>query len=276
MQIAGEKELGEYNKWNALDIWEKTGYEAQVKQMENAGLNPGLLYSKGGGGGTTQGAQAGNVTGQQTEGGKGNPGMGLEMGLMLSKVAAEITLMKAQAKKTETEANNLGEGGIDTQLKGAQIGSLQATTANTALQNAGIEWDNKMKEIQTNIAKVTEQEAIDQARMMNQQLQAKVEIEKNNKKVSDETINETIKQANIKTAQMLLDKNLTTANIGNVNTQAIATHMANMRAEGQQEWDMLQDQEMNFQFIRKMDHEERKQFGDLLKSIFGALLVGGK
>jgi len=47
--------------------WDYTNYENQRKHMEKAGLNVGLMYGQGGGGGSTMGggaggsAQGGNV-----------------------------------------------------------------------------------------------------------------------------------------------------------------------------------------------------------------------
>ena len=36
------------NMTRALEMWKKTGYEAQVQQIENAGLNRALMYGGGG------------------------------------------------------------------------------------------------------------------------------------------------------------------------------------------------------------------------------------
>ena len=37
------------NMTRALEMWRKTGYEAQEQQIENAGLNKALMYGGGGG-----------------------------------------------------------------------------------------------------------------------------------------------------------------------------------------------------------------------------------
>ena len=50
-QVKSQKELTKFNADQQLRLFEETGYGAQVRQMENAGLNPGLIYSQGGKGG---------------------------------------------------------------------------------------------------------------------------------------------------------------------------------------------------------------------------------
>ena len=44
------------------DMWDYTNFENQVAHAEAAGLNPALLYAKGGTGGQTGSAQAAGVT----------------------------------------------------------------------------------------------------------------------------------------------------------------------------------------------------------------------
>ena len=51
MQIAGNKQLTDYNYAKQLQMWKDTNYSAQVEQLKKAGLNPGLLYGMSGGGG---------------------------------------------------------------------------------------------------------------------------------------------------------------------------------------------------------------------------------
>ena len=77
-----------------LEMWEATGYEAQKKQIEKAGLNPGILY-----GGSGAGGQTTNIA-QGTVGMGAAPSAGGEniqvMGMM-----AQIALVDAQRKKIE-------------------------------------------------------------------------------------------------------------------------------------------------------------------------------
>lgn len=96
----------EYNKLNTdynfqkqLEMWEKTGYGAQVEQMKKAGVNAGLLYGMGGGGG-----QSNNVA-------TGSAGMG-------------------QAPVGGNEALGMMQQGLQLQLLNAQKANIEADTAN--------------------------------------------------------------------------------------------------------------------------------------------------
>jgi len=61
LQIAGNKQLTDYNTAKQLQMWKDTSYGAQKEQMEKAGLYPGLMYGMGGGGGQSNSIAQGNV-----------------------------------------------------------------------------------------------------------------------------------------------------------------------------------------------------------------------
>lgn len=121
----GEQQLGlnkrqmDYGKQLDYEMWEKTNYAAQVEQMKKAGLNPGLAYGMSGGGGTTIGGGAGNVSAPSAPQGGGEI-----MGLQL--MGAQKQLIEAQTRKTEAETTKTA--GVDTELTGnqARIARLQA------------------------------------------------------------------------------------------------------------------------------------------------------
>ena len=54
-QLRGQKKALEQQNAAALDMWNKTNYGAQMKHLQAAGLNPGLIYGMKGGGGVTTG-----------------------------------------------------------------------------------------------------------------------------------------------------------------------------------------------------------------------------
>ena len=54
-QLRGQRKALEQQNAAALDMWNKTNYEAQMAHLKNAGLNPGLIYGMKGGGGVTTG-----------------------------------------------------------------------------------------------------------------------------------------------------------------------------------------------------------------------------
>lgn len=49
LQLGFDKEMTDYSFQKQLQMWKDTNYKAQVEQMEEAGLNPALLYGMGGG-----------------------------------------------------------------------------------------------------------------------------------------------------------------------------------------------------------------------------------
>ena len=61
-QVEAQKQLTDYNMKKQLELWEATGYEAQKKQIEKAGLNPGILYGRSGAGGQTTNIAQGTVS----------------------------------------------------------------------------------------------------------------------------------------------------------------------------------------------------------------------
>lgn len=93
-----------------MEMWNDTNYEAQVEHLKAAGLNPGLLYAKGGSGGTT-GSGGASVSGGNASDETSRQQAQLAatgMGLQLSKLQSEIDLNKSISKKNEAEALQAG------------------------------------------------------------------------------------------------------------------------------------------------------------------------
>lgn len=161
LQIAGAKEMADYNKNIALELWDKTGYGAQRKQMEAAGLNPALMYGQAGAGGTTSGGG-----GQMPSAGAQQTGIQRQMlGLEMAKQHAEIAKLNADANLANTNANKLG--GIDTEVGKATVDNLRASinlaieqTASEKVKRAGWQLDNTFKGIQNYIADMTADSSI--------------------------------------------------------------------------------------------------------------------
>lgn len=152
-------------------FWDETNYKQQVEKMKEAGLNPSLMYGKGGGaGGQSVGMSGGNAASGDA---KHAPYMDMNALMM----GAQMDLMAAQGEKARSEAN-----AIDTYRK-------DNTEANTTYQNAqselaGVQKKNieiknttdfarAMSEIQLNNAKF--REAIANAQTTDEIRDAKVE-----------------------------------------------------------------------------------------------------
>lgn len=120
-QVKAQMQLADYQRQMQMQMWKDTNYSAQVEELKKAGLNPAILYGKGGGGGMSVGAGINTgVNGGQAEAPsammKGFEGM--------SMIPAQIELMKAQ--KENIQADTANKLGVDAELKGAQAGEAQS------------------------------------------------------------------------------------------------------------------------------------------------------
>lgn len=117
LQIAGNKEMSEFERQQQMKMWEDTNYSAQVEQAKKAGMSISALY----GGTGASGATAGGGSGAAVSGADaGDPNAGVGMGLQM---ASQLALMNAQKENIEADTANKkaqAEGGqIDNIVKGA-------------------------------------------------------------------------------------------------------------------------------------------------------------
>lgn len=153
LQIAGNKELTDYQMQKQLQMWKDTSYEAQVEQMEKAGINPALMYGMSGGGGQTTGSATGLVQGASAPvGGKEAEtmaAMGIQRGLM----EAQKRVMETQADKNEAEANKTK--GVDTTEAQTRIQSITQGIENQKAIRALTIAQDKIANIQFQIGEQT-------------------------------------------------------------------------------------------------------------------------
>ena len=151
LQAKYNKEQADYSQKLALDMWNKTNYEEQVKHMQAAGLNPALLYSKGGPGGSTSGAgTAAPVSDGTTQ--------AVGMGLQAKQIAIGQAQQMAETAKTVAEAAKIS--GVDTESVKTSIKKMlqdieeskagqaatEAETAKTKAETKVIEFTNWLNE----------------------------------------------------------------------------------------------------------------------------------
>ena len=153
-QINREQAL--YNHNLAKDMWNYTSFENQKRNLQNAGLNPALLYGIGGQGGSTAGAgQAQGVQQPNTTGTMAGL-QGQAMGLQLGNLASQVELNKSQANKNNAEAEKIK--GVDTEVQKATMENIIAQTSNEKIKKGLIYADTRFKDAMEEVtrAKVDE------------------------------------------------------------------------------------------------------------------------
>jgi len=178
--------MGKFNQKQAMEMWEATNYRPQIEQLKKAGLNPGLIYGMGGAGGAIANPTPGQVTGANAAPNTPASGMGMAMGTM------QLQLLDAQKKNIEADTANkqaenpnipkTGENiAADTALKGSQKENLDTQQGILAVERA--------------VAEAT-QNAQTARYMYGTEADLKqLEILRNNKNISDATVQTQIKQA---------------------------------------------------------------------------------
>lgn len=215
-----------------LQMWKDTNYSAQVEEMKKAGINPALLYGKGGSGGTTIGSSGGSVNAPQAPQGGGEI-----MGMMMQK--AQLDLMKAQeeatkatAAKTNVEAQKIG--GVDTQLGETQIESLKQGINNQKAQERLTNIESRLKDIQGDIANETIQEQIASVGLEMQNAAKQLEILTRNSWIDEQTKENKIQIVQTQLFGMVLDNALTKAQ-----TRGVNQNIAESKQRILQEWNKI-------------------------------------
>lgn len=216
-QKANAKEMAMFNQQLGLDTWEKTGYGAQRRQMEEAGLNVGLMYGGAGSGGTTN-----TAPGQMTSTGVA-PHSGGEIGMGIQS-AAQLAMMHAQIENTKASTENIkadtaGKQGDTAPVQqgmaeaAQRITKLGQETANAAVQGEILKIDKYIKDntASDTIAIVTDQ--------LNS-LRETVQQQETQNKISKETADDIIKQAELAVIGKKLENQASTLGL-QVTTQQI-------------------------------------------------------
>lgn len=224
----------------ALEMWEATNYEAQRKQMEKAGLNPGLMMSSGGGSQPSTVASQGSAPGVQSGNYDMVSGMA-QMGLMtaqIDKMKAEAELLRTEAKlKAGPQTENLN---ASTQSLLQGIKNQKAIQVLTEIQSRNAELEGKFQgdtlEARTNYAKGLVKYQEGQIQNLQYQndvdgptVQNKIEISKqqvatawltNELIKSNVGVNsQQIKESNAKITKMIADVEIATKGLGLTESQ---------------------------------------------------------
>jgi len=157
-------------------MWNETNAEAQMKHYKDAGLNPALMYGQSGATGTTGSVSSGSASGGSAAGGGGSQ-MSNYQGIQAQMAQAQMALMNAQTNKTNQEAKNIGEGGVDYDNTKAEtlnketqaaLNKVMAESKNQDIAESmqrieNLSSQNKLTEEQTRLAK--QQNAVNRVKM---------------------------------------------------------------------------------------------------------------
>lgn len=204
LQLQGQKDMANYNQNLAYDMWDKTNYKAQVEQLKKAGLNTGLMYAKGGTGGTTQ-IPGGAVGGATAQGGVGEIGMGLQYALQKEMQQAQIEVAKSQANLNNTQAAKLG--GVDTlkttaetNVLGETLNSIKQNINNAKAQEALTKYQTELTKTQSEVAGRTAEQVIESISNANARVEQEIRSLTNSNEITEATKETVIQQ--IKTASI--------------------------------------------------------------------------
>lgn len=212
LQMRNQMALNEQGQKIQQETWEKTNYPAQMKMLQEAGLNPALLYSKGGSGGVTGSQGGGSASGGNAPAPQPMPNMDIGNAV---RTAAETLLAKAQARKLNAEAGVIETYGgkqAETGLAeaGYRMNQIAAVTENEKAKNALIQAETEWQNIQNGIANKTADELIKGVMLNNQRLSAEIKKGMADAKVAEATIDQAIKQVELTTVEqsvrILLEK----------------------------------------------------------------------
>nr|WAE43653.1 MAG: DNA pilot protein [Microviridae sp.] len=129
-QVNANEQMSAYNLQNAETLWNYTNYPNQVAEIEAAGLNPALLYGKGGMGGTTM-----NTGMQVTPSIQPNMQAGVQAVQQQQIIDNQKPVQQSQTTDNLADAANKD---ADTTLKGVQT-QIQNVAAQVATQTEAMQ-----------------------------------------------------------------------------------------------------------------------------------------
>lgn len=252
LQIKGQMQLGEFNQGLALDTWRKTSYPEQVKLMQQAGLNVGLMYGGAGSGGTTQGGQAGNtVNSPEPIPAHHTVGMAMQMGLATQMQEAQIENIKADTAvklkdlpvKTSTEKVQLA---TEENIKQQKLTEEQKT--NLAKYQAGI------AELEFKIKQGSQFDIMRELGAKADNAEQETRIKRAQANVDEASVNNEIEQIRLDTVETGLK--IATLKQGiKASEQTIklmSAEMMKMAREGAQKWESLNQQQQEIWIKQKL------------------------
>lgn len=193
------------------DLWQKTNYPQQVQELNEAGLNPALLYAKGGPGGTT--GTSGFTSAAQAP--STSIGQTAAIAAGSQETAADIKLKNAQAANIDAQTPQ------EADLMQAQIANLTKDVENTQAKTNLIKVQTVLESIDANIKGDTQDDQIASIRASSGIAQQQFQIIARNNSMDATLLNTKIDQANAVLVGTYLTNQLTQSNL-QVNSAQIA------------------------------------------------------
>jgi len=157
-QFQNQQALNLQNQTIQQQNWDYTNYGNQVKHMENAGLNVGLMYGMGGGGGQSMGSGGGGTAASGNAPQNTGPQIMAQM-LQAGMMQSEIERNRAQANDLNASADK--KRGVDTE-------NISQDTQNKITANEGIKLDNALKSGNLNTYIETATESLNNLKLKNE------------------------------------------------------------------------------------------------------------
>lgn len=254
MQMKANKDMALFNYDQQMKMWEATNYDAQKKQLEKAGLNPGLLYGmSGGGGATTAAAQGGSASS-----GSAPTGGGEIMGMLSQKM--QLALLDAQRKNIEADtankqADTTKKSGVDTELAKGTLANVIQDTQNKKAQETLTKVQTELANIEQQYQQGTLSKRIDllfdtDNKLINEinLLQTDLEIKQETKEAAIDAVKQELAGIILRNTQTESQTKLTNEQIKQV-TQSIQTQIKQLqqtdRQLSQKDQDILIDKARN-------------------------------
>jgi len=235
MNLQQQNQMGLNRQMQQIEMenWENTNYDAQKKQMEKAGLNPGLMYGGSGGGSMIMDSGSGGSAagGQAQRQDIDTSGLGMQI--------QQMALLKAQKDNIEADTNKKNVEA--NKLQGVDTGNVQAETNVKNLQAKNLELENKLRSDGLDSALYQLKANADKAQSEARSALIKANVDENTKNSQIKKINSEAANEAFKLTLMEADKNLT-----NEKARAITQELA-------QEWERLSI-ELDKVGIGKMDN----------------------
>lgn len=226
MNLQQQNQMGLNRQMQQIEMenWENTNYDAQRKQMEKAGLNPGLMYGGSGGGSMTMDSGSGGSAagGQAQRQDIDTSGLGMQIQQM-ALLKAQKENIEADTVKKKVEAEKTA--GVDTEVASANKALTEMNTKNAEVQN---QRDSRSLEDSLDTLRAIRDKAIGESAsaLIKGDIDASTkqsQINEINARAINEAFKLAVAKSGIKLNEAQINKMLEDVKIGKANAEKITT-----------------------------------------------------